>query len=82
MQTLFADRISDMLKTVYPNKTPFCGRGRYKYLVWVTLDQGQWMTFDIHIGSCTHLVNFINQLWYHIQVSEKSLVLPFSHTKA
>ena len=23
------------------------------------------LTFDIHIGSCTHLVNFIYQLWHH-----------------
>ena len=23
------------------------------------------LTFDIHIGSCTHLVNCIYQLWYH-----------------
>ena len=30
-------------------------------------DQGQWMTltFDIHIGSCTHLDNCIYQLWHH-----------------
>ena len=35
--------------------------------IWVTLDQGQWMTltFDIHIGSCTYLVNCIYQLWHH-----------------
>ena len=33
----------------------------------MTLDQGQWMTltFDIHIGSCTRLVNCIHQLWHH-----------------
>ena len=33
----------------------------------VTLDQGQWMTltFDVHIGSCTHLVNCIYQVWHH-----------------
>ena len=23
------------------------------------------LTFDIHTGSCTHLVNYIYQLWYH-----------------
>ena len=35
--------------------------------IWVTLDTGQWMalTFDIHKGSCTNLVNCIYQLWYH-----------------
>ena len=35
--------------------------------IWVTLDQGHWMTltFNIHIGSCTQLVNCIYQLWYH-----------------
>ena len=52
----------------------------------MTLDQGQWMilTFDIHIGSCTDLVNSIYQLWHYknITVSEKSTVLPFSHKKA
>ena len=38
----------------------------------MNLDQGQWMTltFDIHIGSCNHLV------------SEKSIVLPFSPYKS
>ena len=34
----------------------------------MTLNQGQWMTltFDNHIGPCTHLVNWIYQLWYII----------------
>ena len=38
-----------------------------KCWIWVTLDKGQWMalTFDIHKGSCTNLVNCIYQLWYH-----------------
>ena len=33
----------------------------------MTLDQGQPMTvtFDIHIGSCTHLVKCTYQLWHH-----------------
>ena len=32
-----------------------------------TLDEGQWMTltFDIHIGSFTDLVNCVYQLWNH-----------------
>ena len=35
--------------------------------IWVTLDEGQWktLTSDIHIGSCTDLVNCIYQLWHH-----------------
>ena len=38
----------------------------WKCWVWVTLDEAQWMTmtFDIHKGSCTHLVDWIYQLWY------------------
>ena len=51
-----------------------------------TLDEGQWMTliFDIHRRLCTHLVELIYQLWYHKTtiVSEKSIMLPFPHTKA
>ena len=37
----------------------------WKCWIWVTLDQGQWitLTFDIHIGSCNYLVNCIYQLW-------------------
>ena len=39
----------------------------WKCWIRVTLDEGQWMTltFDIHKGSCTHLVDWIFQLWYH-----------------
>ena len=39
----------------------------WKCWIRVTLDQGQWitLTFHIHIGSCTHLVNCIYQLWHH-----------------
>ena len=35
--------------------------------MWVTLDQGQWMTlaFDNYKDSCTHLVDYIYQLWHH-----------------
>ena len=35
----------------------------------VTLDEVQWMTltFDIHQASCTNLVDWIYQLWYHRQ---------------
>ena len=51
----------------------------------MTLDEGQWMTlsFDIHKGSCTHLVDCIYQLLISQTtiVSEKFIVLPFSHTK-
>ena len=45
----------------------FWGKEVLKSWIWVTLDQVQWMTltFDIHIGSCTHLVNCIYQLWHH-----------------
>ena len=45
-------------------------------------DQGQWMTltFDIHIDSCSYLVNLIYQLWHWY--SEICIVLPFSHKKA
>ena len=37
-----------------------------KMWIRVTLDEGQWMTltFDIHIGSSTDLVNYIYQLWH------------------
>ena len=39
----------------------------WKCWIWVTLDEDQWMTLtnDIHKGSCTHLVDWIYQLWYH-----------------
>ena len=39
----------------------------WKCWFWATLVQGQWMTltFDIHIRSCTHLVNCVYQLWRH-----------------
>ena len=37
----------------------------WKCWIWVTLDEVQWMTFEIHNGSCTHLVDWIYQLWYH-----------------
>ena len=59
----------------------FLGKEALKYWIRVTLDQSQWMTltFDIHEGSCTNLVDCIYQLWYHwLFVSEKSIVLPFS----
>ena len=47
----------------------FPRKKKWKCWIWETLDQGQWMTltFDIHIGSWTHLVNCIYQLWYHRQ---------------
>ena len=43
----------------------FLRKKKWKCWIWVTLDQGQWMTltFDIHIGSLTHLVICIYQLW-------------------
>ena len=46
---------------------PSHGKRSLKIWIWVTLDQGQWMTltFDIHIGSCTHLDKCIYQLWHH-----------------
>ena len=55
----------------------------WKCWIWVTLDKGQWMTLtsDVLKGSCTNLVDCIYQLWYH-RISEKSIVLPFSNTKA
>ena len=65
----------------------FSGKKVWKCWIWVTLDQGQWMTltFDVHIDSCSHLDNCIYQLWHHrlycTIVSETSIVLPFSHTK-
>ena len=45
----------------------FLRKKKWKCWIWVSLDQGQWMTltFDIHIGSWTHLVNCNYQLWYH-----------------
>ena len=50
------------------------------------LDQGQWMTLtiDIHLGSCTHLVNCINQLWLHRlqQFLKNTLFYLFPLTKA
>ena len=50
------------------------------------LDQGQWMTltFGTHKASCAHLVDCIYQLFISqtTLVSEKSIVLTFSHTKA
>ena len=51
-----------------------------KCWIWVTLDKAQWMTltFDIHKGSCNHLVDCIYQLY---NTSEKSIVLLFSHKK-
>ena len=45
----------------------FLRKRSLKMWIWVTLDQGQSviLTFDIHIGSRTHLVNCIYQLWHH-----------------
>ena len=42
------------------------------------------LTFGIHKASCTHLVDCIYQLLYNrLQLFlKKSIVLPFSHTKA
>ena len=44
----------------------FLGKEVWKCWNWVIFDDGQWMTltFDIHTGSCTHLVDCIYQLWY------------------
>ena len=39
------------------------------------------LTFDIHKGSCTHLVHLPILTSQTTIVSEKSIVLPFSHTK-
>ena len=45
----------------------FLRKRSLKCWIWMILDQGQWMTLtiDIHIGSCTHLLNCIYQLWCH-----------------
>ena len=41
------------------------------------------LTFGTHKASCTQLVDIIYQLCYQaILVSEKSIVLPVSYTKA
>ena len=44
------------------------GKEVWKCWLWVTLDNGQWITLniDIHKGSCTNLVDCIYQLWYHL----------------
>ena len=45
----------------------FLKKNKIKCWIWVTLNQGQWMTltFDIHIDSCNRLVNSIYQRWHH-----------------
>ena len=55
------------MKFGFNRPSGFSGKEVWKCWHWVTLDQGHWMTltFDIHICSCTHLVNFIYQLWHH-----------------
>ena len=40
------------------------------------------LTFDMHIGTRTHLVFFVYQLSLTTKVSDKSIVLTFSHTKS
>ena len=43
------------------------------------------LTFGTHKASCTHLVDCIYQLLYNrlqLFLKKKSIVLPFSHTKA
>ena len=55
------------MKFGFTRHNGFSGKEDWKCWIWVALDKGQWMTltFDIHIGPCTHLVNCINQLWHH-----------------
>ena len=55
------------IKFGFNRPSGFSGKEVWKCWIWVTLDQGQWMTltFDFHIGSCTHLVNCIYQPWHH-----------------
>ena len=47
----------------------FWGKEVWKCWIWATLGKGQRMTltFDIHKGSCTNLVDCIYQLWYRLQ---------------
>ena len=52
----------------------FSGKEVWKCWIWVALDQWMTLTFDIHIGPCTHLVNCIYQLWH-------PLFYPFSIQK-
>ena len=54
------------MKFGFNRSSCFSGKEIWKCWIWMTLDQGQWMilTFDIHIGPCTHLVNCIYQLWH------------------
>ena len=52
------------IKFGFNRPSGFSGKEVWKCWIWVTLVQGQWMTltFDKHTGSCTHLVNCIDQL--------------------
>ena len=55
------------LKFGFNRPSSFLGKEVLKCWIWVTLDQGQWMTlaFDIYVGLCTHLVKCIYQFWHH-----------------
>ena len=55
------------MKFGFNRPSGFWAKEVWKCWIWVTLDEGQWMTliFDIHKDSCTHLVDRIYQIWYH-----------------
>ena len=56
-----------VMKVGFNRPSGFWAKEVWKCWIHVTLDKGQWMTltFDIHKGSCTHLVEWIYQRWYH-----------------
>ena len=49
------------MKFGFNRTSVFWGKEVLKCWIWVTLDKGQWMTmtFDIHKGSCTNLVDIL-----------------------
>ena len=68
-EQIFIPHISWRLYMKFGFKRPsgFWAKEDWKCWSWVTLDEVQWMTliFDIHNGSCTHLVDWMYSLWYH-----------------
>ena len=68
-EQIFIPHISWKLHMKFDFNRPssFWAKQDWKCWIWVTLDEVQWMTlaFDIHNGSCTHLVDWIYQLWCH-----------------
>ena len=68
-EQIFIPHISWRLHMKFGFNLPSSFWAKEVWICWisVTLDEVQWMTltFDIHNGSCTHLVDWIYQLWYH-----------------